>query len=352
MIIRELKHEELRMAVELNYQCWNDDFAGIIPHDSMNVDKEIKVVSKWINDKNCGDIRRMYGAFQGDNFLGYVGGSVAEKEDADHGVELNYLFVKKEYRGKALGLKLIRTILIEFIEYGTDKLIIYNWHHSESNRFYRYLGGEVIKQVIQTPSKKEALVDVFSWDINKLIKLLNDKLDDRSVDNGGFAFNQSLKDITFKTETGRFVYRAVGVLIHNKKLLIMKDENSPYYYIPGGKVRLHEISSDAIKREIKEEVNIDVNVKRILWICENFFKENASGETFHEIGIYYLLELNDEKILEKGDDFVMTEGGKHELVFSWKPLEQIKDLYLYPLFLKENVLNLPNNIEHVVERKL
>lgn len=218
MIIRELTHEELRMAVELNYQCWNDDFAGIIPHDSMNVDKEIKVVSKWINDKNCDDIRRMYGAFQGDNFLGYVGGSLAEKEDAEHGVELNYLFVKKEYRGKALGLKLIRTILIEFVEYGADKLIIYNWHDSESNRFYRYLGGKVIKQVIQTPSKKEALVDVFSWDINKLIKLLNDKLYDRSVDNGGFAFNQSLsEDILMTTNYNKEDTNIVckGLFQHN-----------------------------------------------------------------------------------------------------------------------------------------
>lgn len=48
----------------------------------------------------------------------------------------------------------------------------------------------------------------------------------------------------------------------------------------------------------------------------------------------------------------MTECGKHEFVLSWKPLEQIKDLYLYPLFLKENILKLPNSIQHIVERKL
>ncbi|MBU3087888.1 NUDIX domain-containing protein [Clostridium gasigenes] len=160
-----------------------------------------------------------------------------------------------------------------------------------------------------------------------------------------------MTDITFKTETVRFVYRVAGIIIHNNKLLVMKDENSPYYYIPGGKVGLQELSADAIKREIREEINIDVRVKRMLWIVENFFKDDESGENFHEIGFYYLLELNDEKIFEKGNEFIMTEGGKHRLVFYWKPLEEIKDLYLYPLFIKENILKLPNSINHIVENK-
>lgn len=160
-----------------------------------------------------------------------------------------------------------------------------------------------------------------------------------------------MTDITFKTETVRFVYRVAGIIIHNNKLLVMKDENSPYYYIPGGKVGFQELSADAIKREIREEINIDVKVKRMLWIVENFFKDDESGENFHEIGFYYLLELNDEKIFEKGNEFIMTEGGKHRLVFYWKPLEEIKDLYLYPLFIKENILKLPNSIKHIVENK-
>lgn len=47
-------------------------------------------------------------------------------------------------------------------------------------------------------------------------------------------------DITFKTPEGRFNYRVAGLLIHEDKLLIMQDENQPYYYVPGGRVMLHE----------------------------------------------------------------------------------------------------------------
>ena len=158
-------------------------------------------------------------------------------------------------------------------------------------------------------------------------------------------------DITFRTEVGRFNYRVAGLLIHDQKLLIMKDENSPYYYLPGGRVSMNELSTAAIVREIKEEIEIDVEVDRLLWTVENFFIEEQSGDNFHELGLYYLLRLTDEQVLMKGSEFMMTEGGKHQLTFYWKPLEELKDLYLYPLFIKERILNLPSHPEHLIEIK-
>lgn len=63
------------------------------------------------------------------------------------------------------------------------------------------------------------------------------------------------------------------------------------------------------------------------------------------------LDIVKHEIPWEGNQFIMTEGGKHRLVFYWKPLEEIKDLYLYPLFIKENILKLPNSIKHIVEDK-
>ncbi|WP_411170628.1 NUDIX hydrolase [Clostridium sp. MB05] len=158
-------------------------------------------------------------------------------------------------------------------------------------------------------------------------------------------------DITFKTEVGRFNYRVAGILIHDNKLLIMKDDNSPYYYIPGGRVRMHETSESAIIREIKEEVKIETKVNRLLWVVENLFIEEQSGDRFHEIGLYYLLDIKDESIFKKGNEFITNENGQHNLMFTWVELEKIKDLYIYPLFLKEKIMNLPNCVEHIIETK-
>lgn len=93
-------------------------------------------------------------------------------------------------------------------------------------------------------------------------------------------------DATFQTEVGRFNYRVAGILIHQNQLLVMTDERSPYYYLPGGRVSMSEVSTEAIKREIKEELEVEVEVSRLLWVVENFFTEQQSGEQFHEIGMY------------------------------------------------------------------
>lgn len=158
-------------------------------------------------------------------------------------------------------------------------------------------------------------------------------------------------DVTFQTDVGRFNYRVAGVLIHENRLLVMTDERSPYYYLPGGRVSMNEESTMAIKREIKEELDVEVEPTQLLWIVENFFVEQQSQEQFHEIGMYYLLQLTEEDILKRGQEFIMNEGGYKKLSFLWLPLEKIKHLNIYPLFLKERIMNLPQVPEHLVEIK-
>lgn len=220
MIIRELKHEELLMVAELNCSFLNEEFEEDRPLNSIEIENEFSFLSNWINHKECKEIRRIYGAFDKEKFLGYVGGSLAKKEDAEHGVELNYLYVKKEYRGMALSLKLILTIIAEFEDYGVDTLIVKNFHDSESNGLYRYIGGKVIKQVIQTVKEKDIFIDVFSWEIHELIEKLKDKLNSRSYENGGLAFQDKLAQGILMTNTHTeedFDIVLKGIFEHNTK---------------------------------------------------------------------------------------------------------------------------------------
>ena len=41
-------------------------------------------------------------------------------------------------------------------------------------------------------------------------------------------------DITFRMSEGTFNYRVCAVMIQDGKLLVMRDERSPYSYLPGG----------------------------------------------------------------------------------------------------------------------
>jgi len=63
----------------------------------------------------------------------------------------------------------------------------------------------------------------------------------------------------------------------------MRDERSPYHYLPGGRVKRPETTEDAIHRELNFDVH---NIKPIL-MCQNYFTEDVHHEKYHEICIYY-----------------------------------------------------------------
>lgn len=176
MVIRGLSNDEIGMAAELNQKCWEEDFEGILPANAMDAREQTKVLAKWIGYEGKDDIRRLFGAFEGNEFLGFIGTSIANKCDAQKGVEVNYLFLKKEFRGRNNSLRLIKRALDEYIGAQFDHLIVYNWHGSESNSFYKYLGGEIFKQVSCEVKGRSIAADVFRFDLKMLYHVIAEKL--------------------------------------------------------------------------------------------------------------------------------------------------------------------------------
>ena len=97
-------------------------------------------------------------------------------------------------------------------------------------------------------------------------------------------------DISFHTEEGRFNYRVCAVIVKGGRLLIMKDDALPYYYLPGGRVKLRETAEEALVREMSEELGAAVRPVRPLWLNQAFFTEDVTKEFYHEICLYYLAE--------------------------------------------------------------
>lgn len=150
-------------------------------------------------------------------------------------------------------------------------------------------------------------------------------------------------DITFNTEQGRFNYRVCGMIIHEGKILAMHDQRSPYYYLPGGRVQLGETVEEAVLREIREELEIDAKIVRPLWFNQGFFTEDVSGEQFHEICIYFLMDISHTDLLSKGKQFVLSENNQRH-TFEWLEFDRLKDEYFYPIFLKEKIFDLPEKL--------
>lgn len=149
-------------------------------------------------------------------------------------------------------------------------------------------------------------------------------------------------DITYTVGLEKFNYRVCAVMITGGRILAMRDERSPYFYLPGGRVKIGETAERAVVREVEEELRVTPRIIRPLWLNQSFFTEDVDHLRYHEICVYYLTDVSETKISEYGDRFTLRER-YHTLDFEWLPFERLKDEYFYPGFLKTEIFHLPEH---------
>ena len=158
-------------------------------------------------------------------------------------------------------------------------------------------------------------------------------------------------DITYTAGQEKFNYRVCAVMISGNKILAMHDERSPYFYLPGGRVKMGETAECAVIREVEEELGVTPKIVRPLWLNQGFFTEDVDGLNYHELCISFLTDISETGLHDKGERFTVNEG-KHVHTFEWLPFERLRDEYFYPVFLKESIFDLPRHFELRTENEL
>ncbi|WP_078380782.1 NUDIX hydrolase [Sutcliffiella halmapala] len=154
-------------------------------------------------------------------------------------------------------------------------------------------------------------------------------------------------DVVFKTDKAIFNYRVAGIWIEKGHVLLHKVVDDDHWSLPGGRVEIQEESQVSLKREIREELEIDINVERLVWIVENFFEYD--GKDFHEIGFYFIISSDEDPLVFTENPFYGVEGKR--LVFKWTPIEELRNVALYPEFLRTAINNLPMHTEQLVVKQ-
>ncbi len=93
-----------------------------------------------------------------------------------------------------------------------------------------------------------------------------------------------------------FTIRVYGILMNEKKQVLVSDEfiRSTYYtQFPGGGLELGEGTRDCLKREFKEEMNLDVLVEDHLYTTD-YFQISAFNPADQIISIYYFVKALEE----------------------------------------------------------
>ncbi len=153
-------------------------------------------------------------------------------------------------------------------------------------------------------------------------------------------------DLTFKTTKGKFNYRVGAIIINNGNVLVAKNTNSTYYYSVGGRVKFNETCEEAVKREVKEELGISLEIDRPVFFHEQFFDERDTHEHFHEISVYYLMKADNQIEHMNCDSY--TGDGKKEF-FVWLPIEELEHYIVFPRFFAKELKDIPLNMKSIVD---
>ncbi|MBU7595936.1 NUDIX hydrolase [Metabacillus halosaccharovorans] len=131
----------------------------------------------------------------------------------------------------------------------------------------------------------------------------------------------------------------ICIFSNNDSILVAEGYDSvskEYYYRPiGGGIEYGELSSDALIREIQEEIKASITNLEYLETLENIFTYN--GELGHEVVLVYDATFVDTSFYETSSfDGVEDDGTIFKLF--WKPVSEFKNgkLRLVP----ENLLEL------------
>lgn len=82
-----------------------------------------------------------------------------------------------------------------------------------------------------------------------------------------------------------------AVVIKDAKALVVKRANEPYkgqWSIPGGRVELGESLVDAVRRELREETGLDVEVGALIEVFERIQRDDEARVRYHFVIIDYL----------------------------------------------------------------
>jgi 8-oxo-dGTP diphosphatase len=93
-----------------------------------------------------------------------------------------------------------------------------------------------------------------------------------------------------------FNIRVYGILINDNKQVLVSDEyirGNYYTKFPGGGLEFGEGTRDCLKRECKEEINIDVEVGDHIYTTD-FYQMSAFNPQHQIISIYYFVKALEE----------------------------------------------------------
>lgn len=94
---------------------------------------------------------------------------------------------------------------------------------------------------------------------------------------------------------------AYAAIVHDGKVLLVRIKRSGKYWFPGGAVDSGETLETTVKREVKEETGIEIEVEKFLDFKEVLFYAEREDKIFHNFSFFYLCKPKTLDLMKDGD---------------------------------------------------
>jgi len=87
----------------------------------------------------------------------------------------------------------------------------------------------------------------------------------------------------------KFVLRAsvYAVILQEGKILLVRHQSSGKHFLPGGGIEIGEPIREALKRELREEAGMQVEVARLFYFKEHFFYHEPADQAYHNFMVFF-----------------------------------------------------------------
>lgn len=154
--------------------------------------------------------------------------------------------------------------------------------------------------------------------------------------------------IRFGDEHRRFSMRVGAVILHEGRVLVERGEENgaEYWFLPGGRAEIGEPSAETLRREMIEELGVEIEVGRLTHVIEYFFA--LDGIAYHQLALYFVVTLPDSYLVNTPGPYFRNDG-EVDLHFDWLPVDGLSRHTLYPRYFEEGTLaDLPASPVHVI----
>jgi 8-oxo-dGTP pyrophosphatase MutT (NUDIX family) len=158
------------------------------------------------------------------------------------------------------------------------------------------------------------------------------------------------KLIRINAGRARFQMRVAGLGFRDGYVLVHRATHEAFWTFPGGRAEIGETSEETLRREMREEIGVEVEIGRLLWAVENFF--HYEGRDWHELGLYYLMDVPRSFPFLENDIAHRVVDGDDQLEFKWVPATRssLLTLDIPPYFIADEIEQLPAQPRHLVWR--